>query len=175
MKRFILNIFLVSILLSFIGCGESSQDASSSTKPVEKVAKPENSVPEFKGDYIQTKNNDFIELKIHKEVAWFENGKKVIWGYGTKCVTAKDRDNFIINKIPIEDFKYFISRGWNNHMSVEIGEEQYSDGDYSICPTGNLDGKSAVNGNIIKIKVNVNTNEIYYVYTGYGNILVKFY
>ena len=134
-------------------------------------------IPEFSGVYIQTKDNNFIELKNHKKTGnWAIGRQSMLGGRNVNSAIAKSEDGFVINQISIKDYKYFITRG-SNRVMLDIGEKQgFNNGYYWITPTGNLEGKGAKNGDVIKMKADINLNDIYYMrVSGYGHILIKFH
>jgi len=132
-------------------------------------------IPEFDGMYVQTKDNKFIELQKHKQWGDYRTRK---WTIGSAYSKTND---FVINRIKFDNFKYFISRGNRNIDELEYGiEAGLNNGYYWIVPSKKYSGRTlsvkwAKNGNTHKAKVSINKEDIFWLWWNYKPYLVKFY
>jgi len=159
MKQIYLILIFTIISLTFSGCINSK-----------------NTTPEFEGVYVQTKDNNFIELKSHKNTGnWAIGRQSLLGGRSVRSAIAESQSDFVINQISLNDFKYFITKGVSK-IFINIAEEHdINNGYYWISPTKEIDIKKAKDKDVLKLKVDINSKNIYYLrMPKYGHILVKF-
>jgi hypothetical protein len=131
-------------------------------------------IPEFNGMYVQTKDNKFIELQSHNKWSpdYYSKKRKTAGAYSKT-------NNFIINNVKLEDFKYFISRGNRYIDELEYATKVgLNNGYYWIAPSRSGKKPSirwATNGAICKAKVDINKKDIFWIWWNYHPYLVKFY
>ena len=179
MKKMILGILTGLLIVGLNGCGDSNNNKETTPKVEKREVKPDNSVPEYEGLYIQDKYNEFTELKKHPETAKWMTGR---YSYERSAI-AKDENGFIINKFPLKDFKNFISKTEGGKAGtfylVDTGTKQGLNNEYYwIVPNKSLDVKFAKTDYTHKAKFTPNLNTIYYIILydhGPSHYLVEFF
>ena len=115
MKKSSLGAILITVLFAFTGCSESIND-------------------KFDGIYLQTKSDNYLELKRDNDVLYNSKVKIRVnngnFGYGYGCDYVKNNDgekSIIVNNIESSDLKYFIIKGEGSVTTLNAVKYTYHD------------------------------------------------